>query len=160
MDVKPMPEIPAYVLWALPYLLVGIIVMFCWNSVVTVVLFLVAKRDSREVDFKKHIAELTDHVDQLATKLVEERIRHMSHELANEVNSFKLNLEHLTAQLKDTIVKAEKEIDELWDGDKEMEIALERKAGELQLAYAQQMNHLMEKFATKADLDRHRRENH
>jgi hypothetical protein len=127
------PEIPSYITWAMPLLLIGVLVQFFWSSLITWLIYTLSKRDRRE--------EVTDErLHEMAAKLIDERLRASSHEFKNHANNLMLVMDEVKSKLRDR----EEEFRDLSDEDHQVELKLNN-------AIAQ----MREISATKEDLRQH-----
>lgn len=97
-----LPELPSYIAWLFPVVVIGVAAMFLWNSVISLYIYRLSKFD-RDVDgLKKELHEV-------AAKLVDERFRSMSHSINNHVQNFTSTLDKLSL----TVREKEREIKDL-----------------------------------------------
>ena len=109
-------EIPQYLSWALPLLIIGILVQFLWSSIVSFTVYRLTRTDRNFETLKQQLHDVT-------TKLVDERFRAMTHDINTHVNGFKLTLDSLTQSLG----QAQKQVDELYDGDHQIQLSVAEK---------------------------------
>lgn len=72
--------------WLIPLIILGVIVQFLWNSVVSIVLFRIGRTD-------RNYEAIEDRLRKANEKIVVERDRRISLSVANHANSFNLALD-------------------------------------------------------------------
>lgn len=105
--------------WAFPAVVIGVVATFLWNSVMSIVLYRMSKAD-RDVEGLK--AELHN----TSTKLLDERDRRISHQLANHA-------QQVTSAIDQTRVHAEQfdaRLRELSDGTPKLQLEFVKAMGE------------------------------
>jgi len=75
-----LPQIPSYLGWVLPLLVIGIVVQFFWQGLNSWVLYAIAKKDRTIEGAEKRLHELT-------TALVDEQFRANAHSIGNHVQA-------------------------------------------------------------------------
>lgn len=106
-------DLPSYITWLIPTLIVGVIAQFVWSAVISLLIYRMSKTDRTIEADKQQLHALT-------TKLVDERFRAMTHELSNHVQGFSAALDELKMRLRDGDVAFE----ELSDQDKQIELKI------------------------------------
>jgi hypothetical protein len=141
-------DIPSYVSWLLPVVVVGIVITFFWQSLITYLLYHLSKQDRGGEALQKHLQEVmakaVDDRHSLTTKLVDERFRAMTHELNGHVQGFMLALDSIKSRLQDG--------DEHFEGLDERNQRIELAAAE---RVSQLKDYIRENMASKTDLERH-----
>jgi hypothetical protein len=102
------------------------------------------ERDREQDELKKKVQGYEEATHVLATKLVDERFRAISHQLNNDVQSFSSTLQTLTKRLEDGDVA----FDRLGERGHEVELRFANKVDELK-------DVVRDKFATRQDLQTH-----
>ncbi len=141
-------DIPSYVPWLLPMLVIGIVVQFFWQSFTSFFLFQISKKDRGSEAMERRMHEqMTAAVEDrhsLTTKLVDERFRSMTHELNNHVQSLVNTLDTIKSRMQDG--------DEHFDG-------LDEKAQRIELASLAKIDalkdYMRENLASKRDMESH-----
>jgi chromosome segregation ATPase len=143
--------IPGYLSWLAPVVVIGIVVQFFWQTVVSVQLHRLAKQDRTVEGLEKRVREdaekSAEERHSLTTKLVDERFRAMTHEVNNHVQGFTSTLDFLKARLE----KRDDELDGLGERDHQQDLKLLQAVMEIK-------THVIEKAASKEDLKEHQRE--
>lgn len=146
-------DIPSYVPWLLPMLVIGIVVQFFWQSATSFFLFKLSKQDRGTEALEKRLHEVTvaqvEERHALTTKLVDERFRAMTHEVNNHMQGLINVVDHVKERLQ--------------DGDDHFE-GLDEKAQKLELAAVSRIDtlkdYMRDNLASKKDLDRHQESMH
>jgi hypothetical protein len=141
-------QIPSYVPWMLPLLVIGIVVQFFWQSATSFMLYKLSKQDRGAEAMEKRLHDQTvasvDERHNLTSKLLDERYRAMSHEIAGHVQALVSTVDLMKSRLQ--------------DGDEHFE-GLDDKAQKLEIAAVGRIDslkdYMRENLASKRDLERH-----
>jgi hypothetical protein len=82
----------SYIPWLLPLVVIGIIATFIWNSVISVAVYKMSKTDRNIESLQRNLHETTE-------KLVDERLRRVTHEVNGHVQGLVLVIEELKQKL-------------------------------------------------------------
>ncbi len=88
------PSPMSYLGWLLPLVVIGIVVTFVWNSLISVAVYRMSKTD-------RNIESLQANLHEMANKLVDARLRAATHEVNNHVQSLVTVIDDLKARLAD-----------------------------------------------------------
>jgi len=141
-------DIPSYVSWLLPVLVIGIVVTFFWQGFITWLLYGMSKQDRSVEAMEKRLHEqaaaaVKDRHD-LTTKLVDERFRAMTHEVQNHMQGLLSTIDLMKSRLE--------------DGDDHFE-GLDDKARNIELGSVAKLDalkdYMREHLASKRDLESH-----
>jgi hypothetical protein len=137
MVVMAATELPSYLGWLLPLVVIGIVASVFWNGVLTLVLWRLTKADRINEALDRHVHELTD-------KLVDERLRAMTH----EVNGHVQGLVSVVDEMKDRLKDGDSALESLVSSDHKIELAVAAKFDALK-------DWIRENTASKSDVNNH-----
>jgi chromosome segregation ATPase len=132
-------EFPAYVTWVLPILIVGILVQFFWNSIISVGLYRMSKAD-------RNVEKLELNLHTLTEKLIDERMRRISHDLDNHVQGMVSTID----EVKDRLTQRDGALQSLGEKDHKIELEVLSRLSEIK-------QFVVERAASKDDLKEHER---
>lgn len=132
--------VPGYLAWLAPLVVIGILVQFFWQSVVSYQLHKLAKQDRTVEGLEKRLHETTE-------KLIDERLRAVTHSVSNHANTLSLSLEEMRRRVDQTVER----IDGLGEKDHGHDLALLKSINELK-------QYVIERAASKDDVKEHQRE--
>lgn len=145
-------QVPGYLTWLAPLIVIGIIVQFFWQSVVSYQLHKLAKQDRTVEGLERRLQDSIEKAandrHELTTKLVDERFRAMTHDVNGHVQTFTSTLDVLRLKLE----KSEEELDGLGEKVSERNHGLEI---QLLKAINEVKTHVVERSASKDDLKGH-----
>ncbi len=125
--------------WLQPMVILGVVMQFCWSTILSLMLYKLSKNDT-------DVATLENRLHETTTKLVDERLRFVSHDIANHANALKLTMD----SLKERIETGDGEFATLADRDQKIELSMAAKIDGLK-------DYIREHTASKTDVAQHQR---